>query len=169
MNCTTLYKCVLFTKNKSTPPPYPFFYLKECLHSKINSYKINILTCMFQQIAATSKTHAPSPCQPCCAVTTSQKLLICHEDCQTNFYRLLAGAAIHDISQLTTDPQDGTYVIVVSNFLGVYKNKVLILILVLVLLLKYIFLRNCTHEHVLDYNSRVTRLQLKSWSTHTHT
>ncbi|XP_038077828.1 pleckstrin homology domain-containing family M member 2-like [Patiria miniata] len=64
------------------------------------------------QVAATSPTHTPSPCQPCCSVITSHKLLICHEDCQTNFYRLLAGVDITDISGLTHDPQDGTYVIV---------------------------------------------------------
>ncbi|XP_033642401.1 pleckstrin homology domain-containing family M member 2-like [Asterias rubens] len=64
------------------------------------------------QIAATTPTHAPSPCQPCCVVTTSHKLLICHEDCQTNFYRLLASVDVHDVTQLTTDHEDGAYIIV---------------------------------------------------------
>ncbi|XP_048839271.1 pleckstrin homology domain-containing family M member 2-like isoform X2 [Brienomyrus brachyistius] len=43
---------------------------------------------------------APSPCIPCCLVLTDRRLLTCHQDCQTNFFRLLGGAELHDITAI---------------------------------------------------------------------
>ncbi|XP_023687149.1 pleckstrin homology domain-containing family M member 2-like isoform X3 [Paramormyrops kingsleyae] len=43
---------------------------------------------------------APPPSIPCCLVLTDRKLLTCHQDCQTNFFRLLGGAELHDITAI---------------------------------------------------------------------
>ncbi|XP_072036604.1 LOW QUALITY PROTEIN: pleckstrin homology domain-containing family M member 2-like [Amphiura filiformis] len=55
------------------------------------------------------KTH--SPCQPCCSIIAQNKVLICHEDCQTNFYRCLASCNITDISSIAVDQHVQEYVI----------------------------------------------------------
>uniref|UniRef100_A0A3B4E9Q4 Pleckstrin homology domain-containing family M member 2 n=1 Tax=Pygocentrus nattereri TaxID=42514 RepID=A0A3B4E9Q4_PYGNA len=41
---------------------------------------------------------APTPCIPCCLVLTDKKLLTCHQDCQTSFFRSLGGADISDVT-----------------------------------------------------------------------
>ncbi|KAI1892636.1 hypothetical protein AGOR_G00135610 [Albula goreensis] len=41
---------------------------------------------------------APTPCIPCCLVLTDRKLLTCHQDCQTSFFRSLGGAELCDIT-----------------------------------------------------------------------
>ncbi|XP_076132743.1 pleckstrin homology domain-containing family M member 2 isoform X1 [Alosa pseudoharengus] len=40
----------------------------------------------------------PSPCIPCCLVVTKRKLLTCHQDCQTSFFRSLGAAELCDIT-----------------------------------------------------------------------
>ncbi|XP_028309236.1 pleckstrin homology domain-containing family M member 2 isoform X2 [Gouania willdenowi] len=40
---------------------------------------------------------APNPCIPCCLVVTSEKLLTCHQDCQTSFFRSLGSVDICDV------------------------------------------------------------------------
>lgn len=40
---------------------------------------------------------APTPCIPCCLVVTDKKLLTCHQDCQTSFFRSLGSADICDV------------------------------------------------------------------------
>ncbi|XP_008316676.1 pleckstrin homology domain-containing family M member 2 isoform X2 [Cynoglossus semilaevis] len=40
---------------------------------------------------------APAPCIPCCLVLTDRKLLTCHQDCQTSFFRSLGSADICDV------------------------------------------------------------------------
>ncbi|XP_058160319.1 pleckstrin homology domain-containing family M member 2 isoform X4 [Dasypus novemcinctus] len=47
---------------------------------------------------------APSPCIPCCLVITDDRLLTCHEDCQTGFFRSLGTAKLADISAICTEP-----------------------------------------------------------------
>ncbi|KAJ8265026.1 hypothetical protein COCON_G00141250 [Conger conger] len=41
---------------------------------------------------------APTPCIPCCLVLTDTKLLTCHQDCQTSFFRSLGGVDLCDIT-----------------------------------------------------------------------
>ncbi|KAK7132298.1 hypothetical protein R3I93_018752 [Phoxinus phoxinus] len=41
---------------------------------------------------------APAPCIPCCLVLTDRKLLTCHQDCQTSFFRSLGGADLNDVT-----------------------------------------------------------------------
>ncbi|XP_072553097.1 pleckstrin homology domain-containing family M member 2 isoform X2 [Salminus brasiliensis] len=43
---------------------------------------------------------APTPCIPCCLVLTDKKLLTCHQDCQTSFFRSLGGADISDVTAI---------------------------------------------------------------------
>ncbi|XP_072011417.1 pleckstrin homology domain-containing family M member 2 isoform X3 [Engystomops pustulosus] len=40
----------------------------------------------------------PSPCIPCCLVQTKDKIITCHQDCQTSFFRALG---INDLIDLT--------------------------------------------------------------------
>ncbi|KAF7209079.1 pleckstrin homology domain-containing family M member 2 isoform X1 [Nothobranchius furzeri] len=40
---------------------------------------------------------APTLCIPCCLVMTDRKLLTCHQDCQTSFFRSLGSADICDV------------------------------------------------------------------------
>ncbi|XP_072305569.1 pleckstrin homology domain-containing family M member 2 isoform X2 [Eucyclogobius newberryi] len=40
---------------------------------------------------------APTPCIPCCLVLTDMKLLTCHQDCQTSFFRSLGSAELCDV------------------------------------------------------------------------
>uniref|UniRef100_H3CZZ4 Pleckstrin homology domain containing, family M (with RUN domain) member 2 n=1 Tax=Tetraodon nigroviridis TaxID=99883 RepID=H3CZZ4_TETNG len=41
---------------------------------------------------------APTPCIPCCLVVTDRKLLTCHQDCQTSFFRSLGSVDICDVT-----------------------------------------------------------------------
>ncbi|CAG6021139.1 unnamed protein product [Menidia menidia] len=47
---------------------------------------------------------APTPCIPCCLVVTDKKLLTCHQDCQTSFFRSLGGADISDVTTVSMEP-----------------------------------------------------------------
>nr|XP_015192683.1 PREDICTED: pleckstrin homology domain-containing family M member 2 isoform X3 [Lepisosteus oculatus] len=40
---------------------------------------------------------APTPCIPCCLVLTDRKMFVCHEDCQTSFFRSLGSAELADV------------------------------------------------------------------------
>ncbi|XP_029994154.1 pleckstrin homology domain-containing family M member 2 isoform X2 [Sphaeramia orbicularis] len=46
---------------------------------------------------------APTPCIPCCLVVTDKKLLTCHQDCQTSFFRSLGSADICDITAVSLE------------------------------------------------------------------
>uniref|UniRef100_A0AAY4BCN7 Pleckstrin homology domain-containing family M member 2 n=1 Tax=Denticeps clupeoides TaxID=299321 RepID=A0AAY4BCN7_9TELE len=41
---------------------------------------------------------APTQCISCCLVVTNKKLLTCHQDCQTSFFRSLGGAELRDVT-----------------------------------------------------------------------
>ncbi|KAM8927329.1 pleckstrin homology domain-containing family M member 2 isoform 2-T2 [Pelodytes ibericus] len=45
----------------------------------------------------------PSPCLPCCLVLTYDKLITCHQDCQTSFFRALGTTKLLNISSLSTE------------------------------------------------------------------
>ncbi|XP_067096263.1 pleckstrin homology domain-containing family M member 2 [Osmerus mordax] len=45
----------------------------------------------------------PTPCIPCCLVVTDRKLLTCHQDCQTSFFRSLGGAELCDVTAVSLD------------------------------------------------------------------
>ncbi|KAM6925594.1 pleckstrin homology domain-containing family M member 2 [Xenentodon cancila] len=47
---------------------------------------------------------APTPCIPCCLVVTDKKLLTCHQDCQTSFFRSLGSADICDVTCVVLEP-----------------------------------------------------------------
>ncbi|XP_015243098.1 PREDICTED: pleckstrin homology domain-containing family M member 2 isoform X1 [Cyprinodon variegatus] len=59
---------------------------------------------------------APTPCIPCCLVVTDTKILTCHQDCQTSFFRSLGSADICDVTSVSLEP-DKEYCVVVSNLL----------------------------------------------------
>ncbi|XP_078281845.1 pleckstrin homology domain-containing family M member 2 isoform X2 [Rhinoraja longicauda] len=45
-----------------------------------------------------------SPCIPCCLVVTDRMVLTCHEDSQTNFFRLLGSAELTSVSSISIAP-----------------------------------------------------------------
>lgn len=56
---------------------------------------------------------APTPCIPCCLVVTDGKLLTCHQDCQTSFFRSLGSADICDVTAVSLEA-DKEYCVIVS-------------------------------------------------------
>uniref|UniRef100_A0A3B4TE31 Pleckstrin homology domain-containing family M member 2 n=1 Tax=Seriola dumerili TaxID=41447 RepID=A0A3B4TE31_SERDU len=46
---------------------------------------------------------APTPCIPCCLVVTDRKLLTCHQDCQTSFFRSLGSVDISDVTTVSVE------------------------------------------------------------------
>ncbi|XP_041801849.1 pleckstrin homology domain-containing family M member 2 isoform X1 [Chelmon rostratus] len=46
---------------------------------------------------------APTPCIPCCLVMTDRKLLTCHQDCQTSFFRSLGSVDICDVTAVSVE------------------------------------------------------------------
>lgn len=46
---------------------------------------------------------APTPCIPCCLVVTDGKLLTCHQDCQTSFFRSLGSIDICDVTAVSVE------------------------------------------------------------------
>ncbi|XP_061197272.1 pleckstrin homology domain-containing family M member 2-like [Saccostrea echinata] len=57
------------------------------------------------------KELAKPSCLPCCAILTSNKLFLFHEDLQISFFRTLGSANIADIVCLLVDPALNTYCI----------------------------------------------------------
>ena len=55
-------------------------------------------------------------CVPCCMLVSKFKLLVCHEDLETNFIRTLGAANLHDITALLVDPHNTSYLILVQSF-----------------------------------------------------
>ncbi|XP_029291833.1 pleckstrin homology domain-containing family M member 2 isoform X2 [Cottoperca gobio] len=46
---------------------------------------------------------APTPCIPCCLVMTDRKLLTCHQDLQTSFFRSLGSADVCDVIAVSVE------------------------------------------------------------------
>lgn len=53
----------------------------------------------------------PTPCIPCCLVLTDKKLLTCHQDCQTSFFRSLCAADINDVAAVCLE-EDKEYCVI---------------------------------------------------------
>ncbi|KAL4648373.1 pleckstrin homology domain-containing family M member 2-like isoform X1 [Arapaima gigas] len=54
---------------------------------------------------------APNPCIPCCLVLTDKKLMTCHQDCQTSFFRSLGGVELCDVTAVCVE-RDKEYCII---------------------------------------------------------
>ncbi|KAL1021102.1 hypothetical protein UPYG_G00008850 [Umbra pygmaea] len=54
---------------------------------------------------------APTPCISCCLVVTDRKLLTCHQDCQTSFFRSLGEVELSDVTAVCLE-DDKEYCIV---------------------------------------------------------
>ena len=50
----------------------------------------------------------------CCSVLIAGRLLLCHEDVETNFLRTLAAANVIDITSVNTDADMDSYCVLVS-------------------------------------------------------
>uniref|UniRef100_A0A8D3A8M5 Pleckstrin homology domain-containing family M member 2 n=1 Tax=Scophthalmus maximus TaxID=52904 RepID=A0A8D3A8M5_SCOMX len=46
---------------------------------------------------------APTLCIPCCLVVTDRKLLTCHQDCQTSFFRSLGSVDLFDVTTVSLE------------------------------------------------------------------
>ncbi|XP_033763977.1 pleckstrin homology domain-containing family M member 2-like [Pecten maximus] len=73
-----------------------------------NEWLQSLCRAVAQGLENTSKTVS---CLPCCLVLTPQKLLMCHEDIQTSFFRTLGSANLLDITNVLTDPSVNSYCI----------------------------------------------------------
>lgn len=56
---------------------------------------------------------APTPCIPCCLVVTDRKLLTCHQDCQTSFFRSLGSVDVCDVTAVRLEAKK-QYCVIVS-------------------------------------------------------
>ena len=54
-------------------------------------------------------------CLPCCCVLTTSKILMCHEDVQTNFVRTLGSANVTDTTSILVDSGTPYYCVLVST------------------------------------------------------
>ncbi|KAJ8016651.1 hypothetical protein DPEC_G00009460 [Dallia pectoralis] len=48
---------------------------------------------------------SPTQCIPCCLVVTDRKLLTCHQDCQTSFFRSLGEVELSDVTAVRLDDE----------------------------------------------------------------
>ncbi|XP_077116546.1 pleckstrin homology domain-containing family M member 2 isoform X1 [Ranitomeya variabilis] len=53
--------------------------------------------CQAVSKGVTPQGDVPSPCLPCCLVQTVDKLITCHQDCQTSFFRALGVTELMDL------------------------------------------------------------------------
>ncbi|KAL4221681.1 RUN [Mactra antiquata] len=58
------------------------------------------------------KPTRPS-CVPCCMILSQHKLLMCHEDLETNFIRTLGSANLHDVTSVYSDEFNKSYLVLV--------------------------------------------------------
>ncbi|XP_077998228.1 pleckstrin homology domain-containing family M member 2-like [Glandiceps talaboti] len=78
------------------------YEVSEWLHSICSAVSLGM-----EQPSPTS-----SPCIACCMVLTKQKLIMCHEDIQTGFFRCLGSCQVENIGGITVDPDNRHYCIV---------------------------------------------------------
>uniref|UniRef100_A0A8C9REH1 Pleckstrin homology domain-containing family M member 2 n=1 Tax=Scleropages formosus TaxID=113540 RepID=A0A8C9REH1_SCLFO len=69
------------------------------------------LLCQSVSKGITPQGVAPSPCIPCCLVMTDKKLLTCHQDCQTSFFRSLGGVELCDVTAVCVE-RDKEYCVI---------------------------------------------------------
>ncbi|XP_063409233.1 pleckstrin homology domain-containing family M member 2-like isoform X1 [Mytilus trossulus] len=60
-----------------------------------------------------SKVTEKMGCMACCLVMSQHKLLMCHEDLQSSFYRTLGSANVIDVTSVLEDPNVKTYLVLV--------------------------------------------------------
>lgn len=79
------------------------------MDSSIVSSRIISLVPLFQM-----NTNRAS-CVPCCLVLSRFKLLMCHEDLETNFIRTLGSVNLNDVTSVLTDELNNNYIILVGG------------------------------------------------------
>ncbi|XP_057682140.1 pleckstrin homology domain-containing family M member 2 isoform X2 [Corythoichthys intestinalis] len=62
-----------------------------------------LLLCQSVSKGVIPQGAAPTTCIPCCLVVTNSKLLTCHQDCQTSFFRSLGSADICDVKAVSLE------------------------------------------------------------------
>ncbi|WAR14538.1 PKHM2-like protein, partial [Mya arenaria] len=111
----------------------------------------NWLQCLCQAVSEGLKMKCSrASCIPCCMVVSKFKLLVCHEDLETNFMRTLGSANLHDVSALLTDEFNKSYIVLVfQSDEGKMDND------------KWVVYFNCEHEC-----ERFTKALSDCWYTH---
>ncbi|XP_051961613.1 pleckstrin homology domain-containing family M member 2-like isoform X2 [Xyrauchen texanus] len=69
------------------------------------------LLCQFASKGVIPQGVAPAPCIPCCLVLTDRKLLTCHQDCQTSFFRSLGEVDLNDVTAVCLE-EDKEYCVI---------------------------------------------------------
>ncbi|XP_048250099.1 pleckstrin homology domain-containing family M member 2-like [Haliotis rufescens] len=70
------------------------------------------LQCLCKAVSEGSQSTGDSwSYLPCCSVLTHQKLLMCHEDVQTSFFRTLGSANMEEVTGITIDAEVKNYCI----------------------------------------------------------
>ncbi|KAL5015269.1 hypothetical protein ScPMuIL_009539 [Solemya velum] len=75
-----------------------------------NSEVSDWLLSLCQAVSEGKQKQSGRPgCIPCCLVLTQQKIIMCHEDVQTSFFRTLGSAEVLDITAMLVDSTVKTY------------------------------------------------------------
>uniref|UniRef100_A0AAQ4RGU4 Pleckstrin homology domain-containing family M member 2 n=1 Tax=Gasterosteus aculeatus aculeatus TaxID=481459 RepID=A0AAQ4RGU4_GASAC len=97
-------------RSNSTERPHAFHVilterpaLELCANNEQDMAEWMLLLCQSVSKGVIPQGVAPAPCIPCCLVMTDRKLLTCHQDCQTSFFRSLGSADICDVTSVSVE------------------------------------------------------------------
>ncbi|KAM6977012.1 pleckstrin homology domain-containing family M member 2 [Aplochiton taeniatus] len=97
-------------RSNSTDRPHAFQVilterppLELSAHNEQDMAEWMLLLCQSVSKGVIPQGVAPAPCIPCCLVVTDRKLLTCHQDCQTSFFRSLGAADLCDVTSVSLE------------------------------------------------------------------
>ncbi|KAL6120007.1 plekhm2 [Pungitius sinensis] len=97
-------------RSNSTERPHAFHVilterpaLELCANNEQDMAEWMLLLCQSVSKGVIPQGVAPAPCIPCCLVMTDRKLLTCHQDCQTSFFRSLGSTDICDVTSVSVE------------------------------------------------------------------
>ncbi|XP_074500722.1 pleckstrin homology domain-containing family M member 2 isoform X1 [Sebastes fasciatus] len=97
-------------RSNSTERPHAFHVilterppLELCANNEQDMADWMLLLCQSVSKGVIPQGVAPTPCIPCCLVMTERRLLTCHQDCQTSFFRSLGSADICDVIAVSVE------------------------------------------------------------------
>ncbi|XP_062871874.1 pleckstrin homology domain-containing family M member 2 isoform X2 [Trichomycterus rosablanca] len=105
-------------RSNSTERPHAFQViltarppLELCAENELDMAEWMQLICQAVSKGMIPQGVAPVPCIPCCLVLTDKKLLTCHQDCQTSFFRSLGAVNVSDITAVRLE-EDKEYCVI---------------------------------------------------------
>ncbi|XP_037335122.2 pleckstrin homology domain-containing family M member 2 isoform X2 [Pungitius pungitius] len=97
-------------RSNSTERPHAFHVilterpaLELCANNEQDMAEWMLLLCQSVSKGVIPQGVVPAPCIPCCLVMTDRKLLTCHQDCQTSFFRSLGSTDICDVTSVSVE------------------------------------------------------------------